>query len=335
MLHDYQTFVYITGGGKKTSEERKITNDLVIYTRECLGGGAFGSVFKGRFREQPCAVKVLTHHATQLTSPYQTAGAIQDEDLKRFMKECKLLERYTHPNVVRHIETLTDPDNLPLLVMELMDENLTHFLSQSATLLPLQLQISLCHDVACGLQFLHSNNIVHQDLCSDNVLLKHDGSKLIAAVSDFGISRIIDPDNITRSVRTVSHREAYMPPVKQWSDSNIYDTSLDVFSFGVVALQIVRKVPKVASPRDRDSHAQKIKSHVLGEVILLCLQEDKEKRPKTLDIYSYLNKILSARGEKMKDVQLLGHGRAFAPLQFESPAGMYPHACRSSYITLL
>ena len=302
-------------------EDCIFVGDLVVYKKQPLGGGAFGSVFKGTFCRQPCAVKVLHQLATQLTSPFPTAGATQSKDLERFEKECRFLESHNHRNIVRHMSTVIEPESdLPVLVMELMDENLTKFLdqpvSEPSTLLPLQLQISLSCDVACGLQYLHSSNIVHQDLCSDNVLLKHEGSQLIAKVSDFGISRIVDPDNLTRSLRTVSHRDAYMPPKAETSASSIYDTSLDIFSFGVVAAQIAMKVPTVAHPRDRDFLVQQIESsHPLREVIVCCLHKDKEKRPKTSEVYCYLNELLNAGEEKLKDIQLFRHVKALVPLE--------------------
>ena len=315
-------FPYADGGvPHQRPEDCIFVGDLVVYKKQRLGGGAFGYVFKGTFGGQPCAVKVLHQLATQLTSPFPTAGATQGKDLERFNKECRLLESHNHRNIVRHVSTLIEPEsNLPVLVMELMDENLTKFLdqpgSESSTLLPLQLQLSLSCDVACGLQYLHSNNIVHQDLCSDNVLLKHEGSQLIAKVSDFGISRIVDPDNLTRSLRTVSHRDAYMPPIAETSASSIYDASLDIFSFGVVAAQIVMKAPTVAHPRDRDFLVQKIESpHPLREVIVCCLHKDKTKRPKTSEVYHYLNELLNAGEEKLKDIQLFRHVKAPVPLE--------------------
>ena len=307
----------MTDGGEPPQRPQDciILGNLVVFKKQPLGGGAFGSVFKGTFGGQPCAVKVLNHHATQLTSPFPTAGNTQDKDLSRFNKECRLLESHKHRNIVRHMSKVIEPEsNLPILVMELMEENLTKFLLQPAnepsTLLPLQLQISLSCDIACGLQYLHSNSIVHQDLCSDNVLLKHEGSQLIAKVSDFGISRIIDPDNLTRSLRTVSHRVAYMPPIPLNSATSIHDASLDIFSFGVVAVQIVMKAPTVALPRDRDSLVQKVESsHPLRELIVCCLHEDKERRPKTSEVYRYLNDLLNAE-EQHKDIQLFQHVKA-------------------------
>ena len=317
-----QSISYAGGGeSHQRPEDVILVGDLVVYKTQCLGGGAFGSVFKGEFYGQPCAVKVLHQLATQLTSPFPTAGATREEDLARFNKECRLLEKYNHRNIVTHMSTMIEPTSkLPVLVMELMEENLTKFLgqpgSESSTLISLHLQISLSCDVACGLQYLHSNNIVHQDLCSDNVLLKHEGSLLLAKVSDFGISRLIDPDNLTRSLRTVSHRDAYMPPIPPQNASSIYDASLDIFSFGVVAAQIVMKVPTMANQKDRDSLVQKIElSHPLKEVIVCCLHKNKEKRPKTLEVCHHLNDLLNTGEEKLTDIHPFHHKKAAVPNQ--------------------
>ena len=323
--HDLFVHFHITDGGEppQRPEDCITVGDLVVFKKQHLGGGAFGSVFKGTFGGQPCAVKVLHQLATQLTSPFPTASATEGKDLERFNKECRLLESHNHRNIVRHMSTVIEPEsNLPVLVMELMEENLTKFLDQpvneSSTPLSLQLQISLNCDVACGLQYLHSNSIVHQDLCSDNVLLKHEGSQLIAKVSDFGISRIIDPDNLTRSLRTVSHRDAYMPPMAEASASRIHDASLDIFSFGVVAVQIVMKAPTVALPRDRDSLVQKIElSHPLREVVICCLHKDKKRRPNISDICHYLTDLFNTGGDKHKDVQPFRHEKAFVSCQLQ------------------
>ena len=79
-----------------------------------------------------------------------------------------------------------DPGNsLPVLVMELMDENLTRFPERSDTELPLHLQVNFSHDVALALAYLHSLDITHRDLSSNNVLLVA-GTR--AKVTNFGMS---------------------------------------------------------------------------------------------------------------------------------------------------
>ena len=265
-----------------SSDERVIDGDIVI-NKKAIGGGAFGTVFKGRLGGQPCAVKVLHPHALLLVGSLETP--VQQEALKRFQEECKVLERYKHPNVVRHLSSRIDPrSNLPVLVMELMDESLTRFLEKPSTALSLLTKASLSFDIASALQFLHSENIVHRDLCSDNVLLLHTDQIPIAKISDFGMSRILDPDKC-RSLTTLGHREAHLPPEARKIASKDYDTSLDIFSFGVVVVQIVTKSSEVARAADRDALVEQIKAkHPLCSLIHDCIQDEKEKRPNAKDI---------------------------------------------------
>ena len=169
-----------------SSDERVIDGDIVIITKKPLGGGAFGSVYKGRLGDQLCAVKILHPHALQLFTSLE--ATVQEEALKRFLEECKILEHFRHPNVVRHLSSRIDPrSDLPVLVMELMDESLTRFLEKPSIALSLLAEASLSFDIASALQFLHSENIVHRDFCSDNVLLLHTNQIPIAKISDFGM----------------------------------------------------------------------------------------------------------------------------------------------------
>ncbi len=52
--------------GSASENIQKVNDDLIIFTSENVGNGAFGSVFKGRYRNSPCAVKVLYHVAVQM-----------------------------------------------------------------------------------------------------------------------------------------------------------------------------------------------------------------------------------------------------------------------------
>ena len=133
---------------------------------------------------------------------------------------------------------------LPVLVMELVDESLTHFLEEkqnSSNPHSFYTEACLSFDIASALTFLHSNDIIHCDLCSDNVLLLLNNEEApIAKISDFGMSRILNP-NSSRKLTTLGHREAHLPPKDRKIASKYYDTSLDIFSFGIVLVQIVTK----------------------------------------------------------------------------------------------
>ncbi|XP_064384100.1 probable serine/threonine-protein kinase kinY [Halichondria panicea] len=94
------------------------------------------------------------------------------QPFQRFELECRFLKSINHPNIVQYLGTYCDPDtNAPVLLMELMDESLTHFLESSPGDIPYHIQVNLSYDIAQALAFLHSNEIVHRDLSSNNVLL--------------------------------------------------------------------------------------------------------------------------------------------------------------------
>ncbi|RHY05679.1 hypothetical protein DYB25_009032 [Aphanomyces astaci] len=72
-------------------------------------------------------------------------------------------------------------------------------MSSSSVLFPWSDKINIMRDVVEGLSYLHSVNIIHRDLKSRNVLL---ADKMEAKLSDFGISKEIDNDTMTKGVGT-------------------------------------------------------------------------------------------------------------------------------------
>ena len=81
-----------------------------------------------------------------------------------------------------------------------------------------------------------------------------------------------------------------MPPEARKIASKEYDASLDIFSFGVVVVQIVTKSGKIARAADRDALVEQIEAtHPLCSLIHDCIQVEKEMRPNANDICCDLN----------------------------------------------
>ena len=98
--------------------------------------------------------------------------------VEQFEQECGFLRMIKHPNIVQFLGTVRGPRSQRLaLLMELMDESLTRFLERSTGPLPYHTQLNICHDVTLALAYLHSNDIIHRDLSSNNVLLIGEGSQ--------------------------------------------------------------------------------------------------------------------------------------------------------------
>ncbi len=80
----------------------------------------------------------------------------------------------------------------------------------------------------------HSKQIIHRDLCGDNVLLKLTQPVPIAKISDFGMSRLYDPSKLSHTLTAVGHRMGYLPLEAIRLDKENYDNSVDVFSLGAI-----------------------------------------------------------------------------------------------------
>ena len=241
----------------------------------------------------PCAAKLLHPILFQFSDP----GA--QSPRRRFEQECRFLNAMKHPHIVQYIGTTHDPDSgLPVLLMELMDESLTHFLERSQQPLSYHVEVNFCHDIALALDYLHTNDVIHRDLSSNNVLLIA-GSR--AKVTDFGMSKLLSTNPRMTPYTMCPGTLVYMPP-EAIRDPPVYSKKIDSFSFGVLQIQILThqfpdpgpaveivedsryrigriQVPIPDSER-RKSHIDLIDpAHPILPTALRCISYSEEERP--------------------------------------------------------
>ena len=271
---------------------------------QSLGVGAYGAVCKAKCDDLLCAAKII--HPTLFDPSALLQVAPQREHrlpIKRFEQECEFMSAIRHPNIVQYLGTFRDTDtHLPVLLLELMDDSLTHFLEGFPQPIPYHIQVNICHDVTLALSFLHSNKIVHRDLSSNNVLLI---GNVRAKVADFGMARLGDINpQATRFTNTMCPgTDVYMPP-EAVQDEPVYTEKIDCFSFGVLAIQILtRQFPKpgkrlqkvelnhpglpkgtvmvsVAEVDRRQSQIGQVDpNHSLLPIALDCLKDNDSERP--------------------------------------------------------
>ena len=219
----------------------KILGDLI-------GSGSYGAVRKAKCDEVLCAAKTLHSILFDPTGHFQTMGQNPSYNMK-YERECRRMAMVRHPNIVQHLGLHKDKIGFPVLLMELMDDNLTHYLEEKSEAVLNHIQVNMCLDIARALLFLHSNDIIHRNLSSNNVLLIGNARHMRAKVSDFGMAWLSDINNQdSRKHPTVNPGvDAYMPP-EAVQEKPEYTDKVDCFSFGVIMIQILtRKYPKPGS----------------------------------------------------------------------------------------
>ena len=280
---------------------------MQLFKKKTLGTGSYGAVCKAKCDQLICAAKVL--HPVLFQKQASDPGKEHRQPFCRFEQECQLLKQLNHPNIVRYLGTYHDPEtNAPVLLMELMDESLTHFLESSPGDIPYHIQVNLSQDIAQALAFLHANGIIHRDLSSNNVLLI---AGTIAKVTDFGMSKLTDLNKGQLATLTqCPGTPAFMPP-EALDEPPVYTEKLDCFSFGVLLVQIsTKKFPapsnryeietipdrrnptrlieaKVPVPEieRRQAHISLIEStHPLLSIALECLKDAVTERPSSQEL---------------------------------------------------
>ena len=164
------------------------------------------------------------------------------EMAEKYIRECQLMSDLRHPNITQFLGICFFPDcQFPVLVMERLSGNLDDLL-ETVPNIPLVLKRSILADVAQGLLYLHKHNpqIIHRDPTAKNVLLT---SAFMAKITDFGNSRIVNlqPGQLARTLSQLPGTLVYMPP-EALSPSARYGPSLDIFSFGHLALFALNQV---------------------------------------------------------------------------------------------
>lgn len=152
------------------------------------------------------------------------------EARERFVSEGVNAARIRHTNVV-DVTDVGMVDDLPYLVMSLLEGEDLGMLYERQGRLPVADLVDLLLPVACAVAVGHSHGVVHRDLKPDNIFLHREGCRLIPKVLDFGVSRSMHARRITPNAR-VFGTPHYMSP--EQARGHATDAATDQYALGVI-----------------------------------------------------------------------------------------------------
>ncbi|PIN20579.1 Serine/threonine protein kinase [Handroanthus impetiginosus] len=266
-----------------------------------LGEGGFGPVYKGELQNGlQIAVKRLSKGSKQ--------------GIEELKNELALTARLQHVNLLKVLGICTEKEEQMLIYEYMPNGSLDKYLFDPVKRLCLdwQKRIQIIEGITQGLLYLQEYSVVtiiHRDLKASNILLD---KEMKPKISDFGIAKVFEKDEYAASTRRIIGTYGYIPP--EYVKGGIYSRKYDVYSFGVLLLQIIsgkktsslyglqknvnllehayelwkndRSMDFMDPTLDDSSSTCKMKRCI--QVALLCVQERWEDRPSMLEVSSML-----------------------------------------------
>ncbi|XP_073133347.1 G-type lectin S-receptor-like serine/threonine-protein kinase LECRK3 [Henckelia pumila] len=220
--------------------------------KEELGRGACSTVYKGSLKNESgglIAVKKLNELAKDVE--------------KEFKSEVNTIGRTNHKNLVQLLGYCDEGEN-KLLVYEYMSNgSVASFLFKNSRPNWYR-RVEIAFSTARGLCYLHeecSTQIIHCDIKPQNVLLDE---SLTAKISDFGLAKILRPDQ-TGTTTAIRGTRGYVAP--EWFRNLPITVKVDVYSFGVLLLELI------CCRRNVETHATNENEVILVDWACDCYKE--------------------------------------------------------------
>ncbi|KAI9807401.1 MAG: Protein kinase [Piccolia ochrophora] len=211
------------------------------YTKQKkIGQGASGSVYVAKVKENavsPTAVQVLRAQGVRGQVAIKQMDLNNQPRKELIVNEIIVMKDSKHPNIVNFLDAFLRGNNNELwVVMEYMEGGaLTDVIDNNPSISEDQIAtISL--ETCKGLEHLHSQNIIHRDIKSDNVLLDGRGN---VKITDFGFCAKLTETKSKRA--TMVGTPYWMAPevVKQKE----YGSKVDIWSLGIMAIEMIESEP--------------------------------------------------------------------------------------------
>lgn len=261
-------------------EEKYIIHSFDLAFDEQIDQGSFATVFAGRWEGQAVAIKFIE-------------GSLSAEQKKQFIREVQIMNLLNNPAIPQFFGANLEAKQA-YLVMEYMPLRSLSDYQQSHQLTPLE-QHAVALQIANGLAYLHRQGIIHCDIKGRNLLLAKKDDRLMAKITDFGLSHLLQDKGIA-SIDEVSQAYAFSAP-EMLQDASAITPAIDIFGFGSLLWQLLKgKEPfagisnELLLPRLKKGEQEPLLGipEQYAHIITACWQKDPARRLTAVELVKKL-----------------------------------------------
>lgn len=190
-----------------------------------LGEGGMATVYKAMDPDldRLVAIKQMADHLRN-----------DEQALKAFRQEAKLLAQLAHPNVVG-IYSVVEDEGRWYLVMEYVEgQTLASLIRKGAV--PIKTAIEILQDVLSGLKAVHEAQTLHRDLKPTNILIDRN---MTAKISDFGIAQRAEDEGRPMNFGSVKYMAPELYKPSESSEHGTIDPRADIYALGIIAYEML------------------------------------------------------------------------------------------------
>lgn len=213
---------------------------------------------------------------------------------RRFDREASVAMRISHPSVVRVLD-MGRHHGVPYMAQELVRGGSLQEMIEDRGRLDLDLAVSLCAQIADGLDALHALGLLHRDLKPANILLDDEGR---VKITDFGLAKDLDGTVLTKPGQAVGSMDYMAPEQIRGADVS---APTDVYALGCLLCECLTGQPPFADrqgmkilwahlqedPPDPCASRADLPAGV-GEAVLRALAKEPADRPQTAGAFARL-----------------------------------------------
>ncbi|CAL1412895.1 unnamed protein product [Linum trigynum] len=268
-------------------DQEEWTADLSqLFIGNKFASGAHSRIYRGIYKQRAVAVKMV-----RIPNQKEETRSLLEQ---QFKSEVALLSRLYHPNIVQFIAACKKPPVYCIITEYMSQGTLRMYLNKKEPYsLSTETILRLALDISRGMEYLHSQGVIHRDLKSNNLLLN---DEMRVKVADFGTSCLE-----TQCLETKGNKGTYRWMAPEMIKEKPYTRKVDVYSFGIVLWELttallpfqgmtpVQAAYAVAEKKERPPLPASCQP-ALAHLIKCCWAANPSKRPDFRDIVCALEK---------------------------------------------